>query len=74
MFNLQLIKDNLSHNHKSLIDYIKSSVLTVGQITVVQDIDRVIARVLTGHTAILTEGATRALLIDAKGWETRRIE
>jgi spore germination protein KA len=74
MFNLQLIKDNLSHNHKSLIDYIKSSVLTVGQITVVQDIDRVIARVLTGHTAILAEGATRALLIDAKGWETRRIE
>ena len=74
MFNLQLIKDNLSHNHTSLIDYIKSSVLTVGQITVVQDIDIVISKVLTGHIAILAEGVTRALLIDAKGWETRRIE
>ncbi len=74
MFNLQIIKDNASHNHTSLIDYIKSSVLNVGQITVVQDIDRVIAQVLTGHIAILAEGVSRALLIDAKGWETRRIE
>ena len=74
MFNLQLIKDNVSQNHFSLIDFIESSVLTVGQITATEDIDRVISDVLTGYTAILVEGVTQALLIDAKGWEKRNIE
>lgn len=74
MFNLQLIKDNISKNHSSLIDFIKSSVLTVGQITGTEDIDQVISDVLIGHTAILVEGATQALLIDAKGWESRNID
>jgi len=74
MFNLQLIRDNVSQNRSNLIDFIKSRVLTVGQITETEDIDRVIADVLTGHTAILAEGATQALLIDAKGWKGRSIE
>jgi len=74
MFNLQLIKDNVSQNHFSLIDFIESSVLTVGQITATEDIDRVISDVLTGYTAILVEGVTQALLIDAKGWESRSLE
>ncbi len=74
MFNLQLIKDHIRQNHASLIDFIKSSVLTVGQITGTEDIDRVISDVLKGHTAILAEGVNQTLLIDAKGWETRGIE
>ncbi len=74
MFNLQLIKDHIRQNHSSLIDFIKSSVLTVGQITGTEDIDRVISDVLKGHTAILVEGVNQTLLIDAKGWETRGIE
>lgn len=74
MFNLQLIKDNVSQNHSDMIDFIKSSVLTVGQILATEDIERVIAAVLTGHTAILVEGLAQALLIDAKGWESRNIE
>lgn len=74
MFNLQLIKDNVSQNHSCLIDVIKSSVLTVGQITGTDDIDTVIADVLSGNTAILAEGVTQALLINAKGWKARSIE
>jgi Bacillus/Clostridium GerA spore germination protein. len=74
MFNLQLIKDNVSQNYSSLIDFIKSSVLTVGQIIATEDIDRVISDVLIGHTAILVEGVTQAMLIDAKGWKVRNIE
>ncbi len=74
MFNLQLIKDNTGQYHSRLIDFIKSSVLTVGQITGTEIIDRVISDVLSGHTAILVEGVTQALLIDAKGWESRNIE
>lgn len=74
MFNLQLIKDNVNQNRLSLIDFIKSSVLTVGQITVTEDIGRVISDVLTGQTAILLEGVTQALLIDTKGWQARSIE
>ena len=74
MFNLQLIRDNVSQNRSNLIDFIKSSVLTVGQITETEDIDRVISEVLSGHIAILAEGVTRALLIDAKGWKERSIE
>jgi len=73
MFNLQLIKDNVSQNHSSLIDFIKSSVLTVGQISGTEEIDAVISNVLLGNTAILAEGVTQALLIDAKGWEARSI-
>lgn len=74
MFNLQLIKDNVNQNRLSLIDFIKSSVLTVGQITGTEDIDRVVSDVLTGQTAILLEGVTQALLIDTKGWQARSIE
>ena len=74
MFNLQLIRDNVSQDRFSLIDFIKSSVLTVGQITGTEDIDRVIADILSGHIAILVEGVTQALLIDAKGWKARSIE
>jgi len=74
MSDLQLIKDNVGQNHSNLIDFIKSSVLTVGQIIGTEDIDGVIANVLTGHTAILVEGVNQALLIDAKGWETRSLE
>ncbi len=74
MFNLQVIKDNVKERHSSLIDYIKSSVLTVGQISDTKDIDTVISGVLLGNTAVLAEGVTQALLIDTKGWETRNIE
>ena len=74
MFNLQLIKDNVSQNSSSLLDFIKSSILTVGQITGTEDIDRVISGVLSGNTAILVEDVTQALLIDAKGWKARSIE
>lgn len=73
MFNLQLIRDNISQNQSGLADFIKSSVLTVGQITETEDIDGVIYGILSGSIAILTEGVTQALLIDAKGWEMRSI-
>lgn len=74
MFNLQLIKDNVSQNHSGLLDFIKSSVLTVGQITETEDSNKVVSEVLAGHTAVLVDGVTQALLIDAKGWEVRGIE
>lgn len=74
MYDLQLIKDNAVQNNSSLIDFIKSSVLTVGQIINTKDIDEIISNVLTGHTAIIVEGTNQSLLIDAKGWETRNIE
>ncbi|MEA4924555.1 MAG: spore germination protein [Syntrophomonadaceae bacterium] len=72
MFNLHLIEDNGSHNQ--VLDFLKSSVLTVGQIMQTEDIDQIIAGALSGNIAILAEGANQALLIDAKGWEKRNIE
>jgi len=74
MFDLHLIKDNVIQDQSSLIDFIKSSVLTVGQIICSEDIDVVISDVLTGNIAILVEGVAKALLVDAKGWESRSIE
>ncbi len=74
MFDLHLIKDNVIQDQSSLIDFIKSSVLTVGQIICTEDIDVVISDVLTGNIAILVEGVAQALLVDAKGWESRSIE
>lgn len=74
MFNLQLIRDKAEENHSGLLDFVKSSVLTVGQIVAVNDIDRIISGVMSGNAAILAEGATQALVIDIKGWETRSIE
>lgn len=71
MFNLPMVSNK--QNQSSLADFIKSSVLTVGQINEKEDIDGVISAVLSGHVAILAEGVPRALLIDAKGWETRSI-
>lgn len=74
MFNLPLIRDNVSQKHASLIEFFKSTVLTVGQITESADMGKIISDVLSGNIAILAEDATQALLIDAKGWERRAIE
>jgi len=74
MFNLPLIKDNVSQKHTSLLEFFKSTVLTVGQIAEAGDIGSIISAVLSGNIAILAEDTTKALLIDAKGWEKRSIE
>ncbi len=74
MFNLPLIRNNISQKHASLIEFFKSTVLTVGQITESEDMSRIISDVLSGNIAILAEDTAEALLIDAKGWEKRGIE
>lgn len=73
MFKLPT-RDNNFHNHSDLLTFIQSSLLTVGQISVVNNIDMVIEGVLSGHGAILIEGAAQALDIDMRGWETRAVE
>jgi spore germination protein KA len=76
IFNLELINNNSYQKQtcNPTIEFIKSSVLTVGQITETDDINEVISGVLSGNAAILFEGVNSALLIDAKGAKARSIE
>ena len=74
MFNLQLINNKVEGNISNIIEFIQSSVVTVGQITTVTDVNQVVAATLSGHTVLLVEGVTEALDIDARGWSQRSIE
>lgn len=74
MLNLQLINEKVELNFSNIIEFIQSSVVTVGQIKTVTDVNQMVAAILSGHTVLLLEGVAQALDIDAQGWSQRGIE
>jgi len=74
MFHMQTVDNDTEIKHSNLIDYIQTSVLTVGDVAPIKDIAAVTSSVLSGNTTILFEGVNQALVINLRGWETRNIE
>ncbi|MGE5381661.1 MAG: spore germination protein [Methylocystaceae bacterium] len=75
MFHMQVV-DQQQADLKifNLIDFLQSSVLTVGEIGLQTSVDEAVASILSGHAVILINGTNQALTIDVKGWKTRNIE
>jgi spore germination protein KA len=74
MFHMQTVDNDNEMKHSNLIDFIQTSVLTVGDVAPMKDIAGVTSSVLSGNTAILFEGVNQALVINLRGWETRSLE
>lgn len=53
---------------------IKDKLLPIGEVTESNDFIKITDNILTGNTALLIEGETKALILGVKGWESRSIE
>ncbi|MEN6350823.1 MAG: spore germination protein [Syntrophomonas sp.] len=74
MFHLPVVDNAAEMNPSTLVQLIKTSVLTVGDITSEQDMGKLTAGILSGNTAVLLDGVNEALVINLRGWEVRAIE
>ncbi len=52
---------------------VQSAVLCSGDVTETASLDAVIEGCLTGDTAVMIDGETRALVVSTKGWEKRSV-
>ncbi|MBS4210005.1 spore germination protein [Bacillus sp. FJAT-50079] len=67
----QLESNKLSKS--SLLDYLKSFVLTVGEIQDVNDFDSLFTYLLSGNVIFLLDGYTKGIVIGLKGWRDRGV-
>jgi spore germination protein KA len=56
------------------LEYIKNSVLCTGEIAEINTIEIIVNMILSGETAILLDGADKALFTDIRGYPKRNIE
>lgn len=56
-----------------LVELIISHLLPAGQISAVDDMNKVIEKALTGEAALFVENSHKAIVFEAKGWEHRTV-
>lgn len=74
MFHLPVVDNATEMNPGDLMQLIKTSVLTVGDITSEQSITNLTDTILYGNTAVLLNGVNEAIAINLRGWEARSID
>jgi spore germination protein KA len=72
MYDSRLIKEEASEANS--INYIKTSLLSVGDVEQVTTINEAIDSFLSGDAIFLIDGSKEALIISSFGWKTRGIE
>ncbi|WP_147534175.1 spore germination protein [Bacillus marasmi] len=60
--------------HKSLLVYLKESVLSVAEIDLIDNLHQIVNELFTGKIVLFVEGEETALIINAQAWEMRGIE
>lgn len=73
MFNINYTYSE-SDTEINNIEYIKSSLISVGDIGKTSYINNAVANFLSGDTILLIDGSKEALVISLRGWKTRSIE
>lgn len=73
MFNIHYIYDEATAEINN-IHYIKSTLLSVGDIEETSSIDKAVDSFLSGDTILLIDDSKEALVISLRGWKTRSIE
>lgn len=63
-----------ARNNAPELDYIVDNVLSVNQISVVNEYQMIIMRILSGQTALFIDGRQECLVIETRGFEKRNIE
>ncbi|MEN6462093.1 MAG: spore germination protein [Syntrophomonas sp.] len=74
MFHLPMVENIAEMNSGDLMQLIKTSVLTVGDITSEQSTANLTDTILSGNTVVLLDGVNEAIVINLRGWEARSIE
>lgn len=60
--------------HKENIDYVKTTLLSVGDVQQVSSIHRLVDACMSGNTILLVDGLDEALVISTKEWESRGVQ
>ncbi|MFD2925640.1 spore germination protein [Halobacillus naozhouensis] len=60
-------------NRENVFDFIKTHAISVGEVKVLQDWDKLILSILSGHTAILVDGSSKIITGSTQGGETRQV-
>lgn len=55
-------------------ELLESTDLTIGEVKEKKKIEEIVSYILAGEVALLIDGIGKALLLNARGWETRAIE
>lgn len=63
-----------ANSHKSLLVYLKESVLSVAEIDFIDNLYQIVNDIFTGKIVLFIEGEEHALIINAQAWEMRGIE
>jgi spore germination protein KA len=59
---------------EEVLEYLKRTIMAVGEIKVIDQIESVVFAVLSGETVLFTDGCTRALALGTVGGEKRSVE
>ncbi|TCL64263.1 spore germination protein KA [Hydrogenispora ethanolica] len=62
------------HTGNNLLEYVESSLLTVGEVKLAHEPLTLIDSVLMGSTALLIDGQAAAIIVNTPGWEKRSLQ
>lgn len=74
LLSLEYVADCGKHRTSSVIEIIKDSVLTAGDVKEIGEQKDIFTGVASGDTALFIEGMDKALLISSKGFESRAVQ
>lgn len=69
---IQGFLDRLSRGNA--LEVIQAHLLTVGEIKVMAEVDRIIHSLLSGDTFLMVEGAAQGLIVNTRGYKTRGVQ
>ncbi|MHB8063245.1 MAG: spore germination protein, partial [Ruminiclostridium sp.] len=61
-------------SRKNILDAIMHHVLFANSVKKISEVNKIIESIVRGDTVLFAEGASEALTIDSKGWQTRAVE
>lgn len=73
MYDSRLVYNGNSLARENIVD-IQQVMLSVGEIKHTAAVNELVHSILSGYAGLLIDGYTQALLINAKGWETRSVQ
>lgn len=73
LFEFENVKKNNQEHRASLLEQLKSLVLTVGELKEISDLDKLLVSLLSGNVILLLDGYATGFEIGLKEWEGRGV-
>ncbi len=68
-----LLTSNTENLQNNLVDYVRTQILYADEVSVCDNLEKMLTSVLYGDTLLIIDGNTSALLINTKGWRSRGV-